>query len=101
LKRCGYFTEPDDQLQITEEFNELSNPIIEFVKELDIGGRMSNQSLYTEYKRWCEDSGHNPLARNTFVKRIAKVIKEYRTDLVAYRVMNERGYEVKDDVEPW
>ncbi len=101
LKRCGYFTEPDDQLQITEEFKELSNPIIEFVKELDIGGRMSNQSLYTEYKRWCEDSGHNPLARNTFVKRISKVIKEYRTDLVAYRVMNERGYEVKDDVEPW
>lgn len=95
LKRCGYFTEPDDQLQITEEFKELSNPIIEFVKELYIEGRISNNRLYAQYKLWCDESGHNPLARNTFTNRIAKVMREYRTDIVPYKTKNERGYEEK------
>lgn len=101
LRRCGYFTEPDDQLQITEEFKELSNPIIEFVKELTITGRISNNTLYSQYKYWCEDSGHNPLARNTFAKRISKVIKEYRPDIIAYRTSTERGYEANEENLPW
>jgi hypothetical protein len=35
------------------------------------------------------------LARNTFLKRIAKAFKEYRNDIEPYRKAKERGYEPK------
>ena len=102
LKACGYFTEPDDQKAINEEFKELSNPLIEFAKELSITGALSNNQLYLRYKNWCDDTGHNPLARNTFQKRIAKAFKEYREDIEPYRTKNERGYQEKDEyISPW
>lgn len=102
LRNCGYFSEPDDQKQITEEFKELSNPLIEFAKELHIENSISNNQLYLKYKDWCEETGHNPLARNTFQKRIIKAFKEYRSDLEAYKYKNERGYQLKvDSIIPW
>ena len=106
LLACGYFTEPDDQRAINEEFKELSNPLIEFAKEVDISGRVSNNKLYELYKYWCDDSGHNPLARNTFQKRVAKAFKEYRSELDQYKTKSERGWEAKftpcdDDFDPF
>ena len=95
LKACGYFTEPDDQKAINEEFKELSNPLIEFAKEVEIINSISSTRLYDDYRRWCEDSGHNSLARNTFLKRIAKAFKEYRPDVEPYRKTKERGYMTK------
>lgn len=95
LLACGYFTEPDDQKEINEEFKELSNPLIEFAKEVEIDGSINNARLYNLYKDWCEESGHNSLARNTFLKRIAKAFKEYRDDIEAYRNKKERGYSTK------
>ena len=92
LLACGYFTEPDDQRAINEEFKELSNPLIEFAKEVEITGKISNNQLYEKYKYWCEDSGHNPLARNTFAKRVAKAFKEYRPHFEQYKSNNERGW---------
>ena len=95
LKACGYFTEPDDQKTINEEFKELSNPLIEFAKEVEIEGEVSSAKLYNLYKDWCDESGHNSLARNTFLKRIAKAFKEYRDDVEPYRKTKERGYATK------
>ena len=103
LKACGYFTEPDDQKAITEEFKELSNPLIEFAKEVEIDDRISSDLLYNQYKDWCNESGHNPLAKNTFAKRIAKAFKEYRSDLESFRTNKYRGWQPKfklcDDTE--
>ena len=102
LKACGYFTEPEDQKAINEEFKELSNPLIEFAKELQVNNAINNNQLYIRYKNWCDDTGHNPLARNTFQKRIAKAFKEYREDLEPYKTKNERGYQTKEDgILPW
>ena len=98
LKACGYFTEPDDQRRINEEFKELSNPLIEFAKEVEIYGTVSSTSLYNLYKDWCNDSGHNSLARNTFLKRIAKAFKEYRSDIEPYRNTKERGYMIRQNL---
>lgn len=92
LRNCGYFTEPDDQLRITEEFKELSNPLLEFAKELHIDDFISNELLYTQYKYWCDESGHKPLARNSFLKRIAKAFTEYREDIEPMRTSKARGY---------
>ncbi len=101
LKNCGYFTEPEDQKRITEEFKELSNPLLEFAKEVEITAPISNNQLYDRYKYWCEDSGHNALARNTFLNRIAKAFKEYRNDLEQFRTSKYRGWQPKYDGNPF
>ena len=102
LKQCGYFSEPEDQKLITEEFKELSNPLIEFAKELHIDGEVSSSQLYTNYKNWCDEAGHHALARNSFLKRIAKAFSEYRNEIEPYRNTKERGYRIKNDtLEPW
>jgi putative DNA primase/helicase len=95
LLNCGYFTEPDDQKILNEEFKELSNPLIEFAKEVEIEKPLSNNQLYDIYKQWCIDSGHNSLARNTFIKRIVKAFKEYRSDVETYRTNKYRGWQPK------
>jgi phage/plasmid-associated DNA primase len=95
LKACGYFTEPDYQKILNEEFKELSNPLIEFAKEVEIEKPLSNNQLYDIYKQWCIDSGHNSLARNTFIKRIVKAFKEYRSDVETYRTNKYRGWQPK------
>lgn len=95
LKVCGYFTEPDDQKAINEEFKELSNPLIEFVKEVEIDNPLSSNQLYDRYKGWCAEAGHNPLARNTFSKRVTKAFKEYRSDIEPYRTSKFRGWQPK------
>ena len=95
LKACGYFTEPEDQKAINEEFKELSNPLIEFVKEIEIDIPLSSHQLYDRYKDWCIDSGHNALARNTFSKRVTKALKEYRDDVEPYRTSKYRGWQPK------
>ena len=100
LKRCGYFTEPDDQLAIVEEFKEISNPVIEFIKELEIEERISNKAIYTQYKYWCEDSGHVPCSSTVFTKRAAKAFKEYRDDIIPFRTTRDRGYEKKKEFIP-
>ena len=102
LRNCGYFSEPDDQKAITEEFKELSNPLIEFAKELHIDKPTTNEYLYEQYKLWCENCGHHPMARNTFSKRLGRVLKEYRCDVEPFRDRNSRGFQPKcDDVLPW
>jgi phage/plasmid-associated DNA primase len=69
---------------------------------MELASSVSNNQLYIRYKNWCDDTGHNPLARNTFQKRIAKAFKEYRSDLEPYRTKKERGYQVKEDgILPW
>lgn len=95
LLACGYFTEPDDQRKITEEFKELSNPLIEFAKEVEFNAPISSNQLYDRYKEWCTESGHNPLARNTFTKRVAKSFREYRNDIETYRTSKFRGWQPK------
>jgi putative DNA primase/helicase len=101
LKNCGYFSEPDDQKRITEEFKELSNPLLEFAKDVEITSPISNNKLYDLYKYWCEDSGHNTLARNTFLNRIAKAFKEYRKNLEPFRTAKYRGWQPKYDSNPF
>ena len=84
-------------LKLSDEVHRdfVNDDLIEFAKEIEFFEEISNEQLYTKYRYWCEDSGHNALARNTFLKRIAKAFKEYRNDVEAYRTSKERGYETK------
>ena len=100
LKQQGRFSEPDDERDIKEEFKELTNPVLTFVKEYSLPEptfSVNNKQLYDEYKEWCDDNGHNKLGGKRFAKQVARYFKEYRKDIEQYKSKTERGYRMRAD----
>ena len=58
-----------------EEYSENNNPIIGFLRELDIEIDVVNQptkDVYLRYKLYCNDNGFNPMSAGEFTKYIKK-----------------------------
>lgn len=96
IKATMKFTEPDDQRTTTEDFIEITNPIVVFAKEFDIDvchdHCITNADLYLNYATWCDTSRHKPMAKTSFEKRIPKIFRQYRGDLEQYRTRKSRGW---------
>lgn len=96
LKATMKFSEPDDQKQTKEDFIEVTNPLVVFVKEFDIDEcqdhSITNDDIYNNYKFWAADCNHKPLTKTSFAKRLPKLMQEYRTDLEQYRSRSSRGW---------
>ncbi len=96
LKATMKFTEPDDQRKTTEDFIEVTNPIVVFAKEFNIDDChdhcITNADLYRNYRAWCDESGHKFMAKTSFDKRIAKIFRECRADLEQFRTSDIRGW---------
>ena len=102
LKATMKFTEPDDQRKTTEDFVEITNPLVVFVKEFDINACqdhfITNADLYRNYRSWCDETGHHFMVKTSFEKRIPKIFREYRSDLEQYRGKKSRGWRKVDGV---
>jgi putative DNA primase/helicase len=58
-----------------EEYSENNNPIIGFLRELDVDVDILNQptkDVYLRYKLYCNDNGFNPMSAGEFTKYIKK-----------------------------
>ncbi len=58
-----------------KEYSEQNNPVIGFIKELDIEVDIINQptkDVYMRYKLYCNDNGFNPMSAGEFTKWIKK-----------------------------
>lgn len=102
LKATMKFTEPDDQRETTQDFIEVTNPIVVFAKEFNIeickDHSITNEDLYRNYATWCDDSRHQALAKTSFKKRWPKVAQKYRPDLETYRSGNIRGWRKVEEI---
>lgn len=101
LKVNMKFSEPDDQKATTEDFIEITNPLVVFCKEFNIDERqdnsITNDDIYAAYKFWAADCNHKPLTKTSFAKRLPKVMQEYRPDLEQYRSSKSRGWRKVED----
>lgn len=101
LKATRKFTEPDDQRKTTEDFIEVTNPLVVFCKEFDINAcsdhSITNDDMYRNYTAWADESRHKALTKTSFAKRLPKVMREYRSDLEQYRSGNVRGWRRIED----
>lgn len=101
LKATKKFTEPDDQKKTTEDFIEITNPLVVFVKEFNIDTCkdhcITNDDIYRNYTAWADECRHKPLTKTSFKNRLPKVMREYRTDLEPYRSSNLRGWRKVED----
>lgn len=102
LKATMKFSEPDDQQKTTEDFIEVTNPIVVFAKEFNIDAChdhcITNADLYRDYRAWCDECGHKFMAKTSFEKRIPKIFREQRDDLESFRTSKSRGWRKKDTI---
>lgn len=80
LRKVGYFTETDDQEQLMQDFQEISNPVLLFYRDTvgqTLPDEMEVSWLYTQYRRWCEENGNYPLSRSRFYLEFKKVATPY------------------------
>lgn len=93
LRRTRSFTEMEDEAAAKQEFAEASNPIITFLKEIDLGCSISKTELRDLWKRWAEENGHIP-GSSTRLYREVKKLFPYGTKEVDTTLNGERfkGY---------
>lgn len=76
-----------------EEYNESNNPILGFIKDIDITLDVINESttdVYQKYKVYCNLNGYTPIAVNSFGKYLKKecgvVVKQVMREGKRFRV---------------
>jgi putative DNA primase/helicase len=67
LNTVGYFTDTPEQSDITQRFEETSDPVSVFCAEHIFEEPMTRDAVYTVYKEWCENTGHKPMSRERFM----------------------------------
>jgi len=73
-RRVG-LSPPGAVVNATQDFRGQSDHVGRFIGECCVQGAgvfVAKGELYTEYKRWCDREGEDPLAKNTFSTRISQ-----------------------------
>lgn len=81
LRQQNGFTESDICDAAIEEYKSESNPARAFLTdalEADPNGDVVTSDVYDAYKKWCDASGHRPMARNMLGKEIVRVFTTAR-----------------------
>lgn len=76
LNTVGYFTDTPEQAEITKQFEEMSDPIAVFCDENIFDGEMTRDHVYSEYKDWCDRTGHKPMSRERFLPGFRDCMKD-------------------------
>lgn len=83
LETVGYFTDTPEQAEITQQFEEMSDPISVFCNDFEFDGERTRDEIYGWYKEWCEDTGHKSMSRERFIPRFRDCMKD--------RILDERA----------
>lgn len=78
LRDRGHFVMPTSVRDVVQEIEDLSSPVSAFVRDtcsVGPGHRISVDSLYEAWKRWCEDEGRQAVTtKQTFGRDLAAAI---------------------------
>lgn len=82
LRERGRFVQPESSLQMLDELNDLSSPVGAFVREaceVDPAATVPVDSLYAEWRRWCEAGGKmRPTDKATFGRDLSALLPSVR-----------------------
>lgn len=76
LETVGYFTDTPEQAEITQQFEEMSDPISVFCDEYVFSGESTRDEVYGWYQDWCERTGHKTMSRERFIPRFRDCMKD-------------------------
>jgi P4 family phage/plasmid primase-like protien len=80
LETVGYFTDTPEQAEITEQFEEMSDPVSVFCSDYVFQGERTRDEIYGWYQEWCERTGHKIMSRERFIPRFRDCMKNKIVD---------------------
>lgn len=76
LRTVNYFTDNPDQQSMLTQFETISNPVAVFCDDKIYSGDVTRETVYFDYRRWCDDTGHRPLSREKFLPKFREAMGE-------------------------
>ncbi len=78
LRARGYFAQPEAHAEAVHEMEDLSSPVLAFVRErceVGSGRRIWVDDLYAAWRTWCEENGRNTVAsKQVFGRDLAAAV---------------------------
>lgn len=78
LRRRGHFVQPESVLEAVREMEDLSSPVLAFVRDRCVvapGYRIWVDDLYTAWKAWCEQDGRTSVTnKQTFGRDLSAAV---------------------------
>ena len=98
LNTVGYFTDTPEQAEITQQFEEMSDPVSVFCKDYAFAGTITRETVYEWYKEWCDATGHKAMSRERFMPRFRDCMEDQIEDEFRRRQGGRimRGFVFKD-----
>ena len=77
-----WFTEPAAAKEMFSRYRRANNPVRAFVEDccsLEPEATSSKDTLYSKYKKYCDDNGYSPLSKDNLFKELYKEYPDLRT----------------------
>jgi len=82
LRQRGRFVQPTSGMETVSRMVELSSPVTAFVQdscELNTGKIVAKRTLFETWRRWCQESGHEPGSLATFGRNLMAAFPEVQS----------------------
>ena len=76
LRTVNYFTDNPDQQSMVKQFETVSNPVAVFCEDMAYNGNVTREAVYSNYRQWCDQTGHKPLSRERFLPKFREAMGE-------------------------
>jgi putative DNA primase/helicase len=96
LRNRGCFIQPESGVELLEQMDELSSPILSFVEDrCEVGHEysVSVNDLYQGFSVWCKDVGREPATVQTFGRDLVALLPRLRRRNLRMGAHRERFYD--------
>ncbi len=92
LKASKTFTVTEDQDELMEGFMRMTNPLVAYLEETELTGRVPRKRLYEDYVDWCREAGHEPMSRTKLMQQLHQTIKQTKRRVTETKYSGERQF---------
>jgi len=96
LRERGSFVQPESGIELLEQMDELSSPILSFVEDrCEVGDQhsISVSDLYQGFSSWCKEAGREPATVQTFGRDLVALLPRLRRRNLRVGAHRERFYD--------
>jgi P4 family phage/plasmid primase-like protien len=92
LMETKKFTETAAHKEMIETQMKLINPLESFIDEVNLWGVYSRAQLYSAYREWAKEAGHQLMSRQRFIQKFKAVTAAHRMKINEKRDSNVRYF---------
>lgn len=92
LQASKTFTVTEDQDELMEGFMRITNPLVAYLEETGLTGRVNRKRMYEDYVEWCKEAGHESMSRTKFVQQMRQTIKQTKRRVTESKYGGDRQF---------